>query len=59
MRLLDKNADTRLGANGVDEVLAHPWLSRLDPNMILTKTLQPSTKPFVTEDPLDVGNFSK
>ena len=32
LKLLDKKADTRLGVNGLDEVLAHPWLSGLDPD---------------------------
>ena len=30
LRLLDKNKSTRLGANGIDEILNHPWFSNLD-----------------------------
>lgn len=29
-RLLHKNPDLRLGANGVDEIKAHPWLQAVD-----------------------------
>jgi len=37
-KLLDKDADTRIGANGdVEEILAHPWFADLDRDKLLAK----------------------
>ena len=33
-KLLDKNRENRLGANGVDEILQHPWFADLDLNAL-------------------------
>jgi serum/glucocorticoid-regulated kinase 2 len=30
LKLLDKDKRTRLGCNGVDEILGHPWFKNLD-----------------------------
>lgn len=30
LRLLDKNKRTRLGANGIEEILQHPWFKDID-----------------------------
>ena len=57
-KVLDKNPATRLGAQGgVDELLAHPWLSTLDSNDILAKKIEAPMKPKLSNDPLDVSNF--
>jgi len=37
MQLLDKSKHTRLGAGGVDEIKAHPWLNNVDWEGILNK----------------------
>ena len=34
-RLLDKNPKTRLGMGGSSEVMAHPWLSEIDVDLML------------------------
>jgi len=37
LKLLDKNKKTRLGASGVDEILAHSWFSTLNTEKLLAK----------------------
>jgi len=37
IKLLDKNKKTRLGANGIDEILKHPWFRTLDIEKLLKK----------------------
>ena len=44
-RLLDKNPKTRLGVAGSSEVMAHPWLSEIDVDLMLQKKLEPPMKP--------------
>jgi len=44
-RLLDKEKKTRLGANGVDEILSHPWFGDLDTQKLLRRELESSYKP--------------
>lgn len=57
-KLLDKNAPTRLGTkDGLAEVLAHPWLSDIDQDRILEKTIEAPVKPTLTKDVFDVSNF--
>jgi serine/threonine protein kinase len=43
-RLLDKNDKTRLGANGCQEIMAHPWFKSLNWDRIITDRERP---PFV------------
>jgi len=57
-RLLDKNPDYRLGSGGIQEVLSHPWLSKLDSSKILAKTIEAPMKPKLSSNPLDVSNFA-
>lgn len=41
LRLLDKNKRTRLGVNGIDEIMSHAWFSDIDINALLAKKLVP------------------
>lgn len=41
LRLLDKNKKTRLGVNGIDEIMKHAWFSDLDLDALLAKKLVP------------------
>lgn len=50
VKLLDKSRKKRLGANGVEEILAHPWFSSLDMDKLIDKELDPPYKPAITED---------
>lgn len=50
LRLLDKNKKTRLGVNGVDEILQHPWFAVLDKKQLLAKEITPPYKPEVKDD---------
>lgn len=50
LKLLDKSRKTRLGANGVDEILAHKWFSDLDMDKLVRKELVPPYKPAIGED---------
>ena len=50
VKLLDKNKKTRLGANGIDEILKHPWFRNLDIEKLLKKELEPPYKPEIKED---------
>lgn len=45
VKLLDKNRKTRLGANGIDEILEHPWFSDIDKDRLLAKELDPPYVP--------------
>lgn len=43
-QLLDKDPETRLGSvGGTKEVLKHPFFADIDPDMVLTKAVRPST----------------
>lgn len=37
VKLLDKNRKSRLGNNGMDEILAHPWFADIDKDQLLAK----------------------
>ena len=50
VKLLDKNRQSRLGANGIDEILAHPWFADLNMTALQNKELTPPYVPRVTED---------
>lgn len=50
LKLLDKSRKTRLGANGVDEILAHKWFSDLNMDKLVRKELVPPYKPAIGED---------
>ena len=56
VKLLDKNRKTRLGNNGMDEILAHPWFSDIDRTQLLEKALPP---PYVPQTKEDLAYFDK
>ncbi len=41
LRLLDKNKKTRLGVNGIDEIMNHAWFKDIDLDALLAKKLVP------------------
>lgn len=50
LRLLDKDKFTRLGANGVEEVLGHRWFADLDMEALQAKKLDPPYVPSLSDD---------
>jgi serum/glucocorticoid-regulated kinase 2 len=50
LRLLDKNKKTRLGVNGIDEIMKHPWFADLDLDALIAKKLEPPYKPDSNDD---------
>lgn len=56
VKLLDKNKRERLGANGVDEILSHPWFADLDIQKLTAKELTP---PYVPKVQADLAYFDK
>ena len=44
-KLLDKNEKTRIGANGCEEIMAHPWFTCINWNAIYEKKQQAPYKP--------------
>ena len=59
-KLLEKNPQERLGARGgVDEILNHPWLKKLDRQDILDKKVPAEIIPNISENPFDINSFSK
>lgn len=47
MKLLNKDRTQRLGANGIDEILAHPWFADLNIEALLQKQIDPPYVPRV------------
>ena len=58
-KLLVKDPEHRLGTNGAEEVLAHPWLSVFDHQQILERGLDVPIKPTLSEDTHDVHYFAE
>jgi len=57
-KLLEKDPINRLGSKGgIEEVLAHPFLSTINFESLVDKQLEPPFKPKLTDDLLDVSNF--
>lgn len=50
VKLLDKDRTSRLGVNGVEEILSHPWFADLDMDKLVKKELTPPYVPKVQED---------
>lgn len=50
VNLLHKDKKKRLGANGIDEILKHPWFRTLDIEKLLKKQIDPPYKPEIKED---------
>ncbi|KAI5287865.1 hypothetical protein KEM54_005666 [Ascosphaera aggregata] len=55
-RLLDRDPQRRLGANGAAEIKAHHFFSNIDWRKLLERKYEPSFRPNVT-DARDVTNF--
>lgn len=61
-RLLDKNPSTRLGQNGCEEIMAHPWFRSLNWESIISDRKKP---PFVPSRDVNaasqsqIGNFAE
>lgn len=51
MRLLDRNAVRRLGANGAAEIKAHPFFHSIDWRKLLMRKYEPAFKPNVVSSP--------
>ena len=49
-KLLNKEKTKRLGANGVKEILQHPWFADLDLGKLLEKKLDPPYKAALEQD---------
>ncbi|KAI9682703.1 MAG: hypothetical protein M1829_006690 [Trizodia sp. TS-e1964] len=57
-RLLDRNPNHRLGANGASEIKAHVFFHSIDWRKLLQRKYEPTFKPNVT-DALDTANFDR
>ncbi|RMZ76666.1 hypothetical protein DV738_g4784, partial [Chaetothyriales sp. CBS 135597] len=57
-RLLDRNPERRLGANGAAEIKAHHFFANIDWRKLLQRKYEPSFKPSVV-DARDTANFDK
>ncbi|KAF2261524.1 kinase-like protein [Lojkania enalia] len=57
-RLLDRNAEKRLGAKGAAEIKAHYFFHSIDWRKLLERKYEPSFKPNVT-DAKDTANFDR
>ncbi|KAH7264580.1 Serine/threonine-protein kinase [Fusarium solani] len=55
-KLLNRNPEERLGANGSAEIKAHPFFHAIDWRKLLQRKYEPAFKPNVT-DALDTANF--
>ncbi|KXJ86183.1 kinase-like domain-containing protein [Microdochium bolleyi] len=55
-KLLNRNPEERLGANGSAEIKAHPFFHAIDWRKLLQRKYEPTFKPSVI-DALDTGNF--
>ncbi|UPK94540.1 hypothetical protein LCI18_005475 [Fusarium solani-melongenae] len=55
-KLLNRNPEERLGANGSAEIKAHPFFHAIDWRKLLQRKYEPTFKPNVT-DALDTANF--
>lgn len=57
-RLLDRNAEKRLGAKGAAEIKAHYFFHSIDWRKLLERKYEPSFKPAV-QDAKDTANFDR
>ncbi|KAH7246501.1 kinase-like domain-containing protein [Fusarium tricinctum] len=55
-KLLNRNPEERLGANGSAEIKAHPFFHAIDWRKLLQRKYEPTFKPSVA-DALDTANF--
>ncbi|KAL1296948.1 hypothetical protein AAFC00_004552 [Neodothiora populina] len=57
-RLLDRDANKRLGVNGAAEIKAHPFFHSIDWRKLLDRKYEPSFKPNVVDE-RDTENFDR
>ncbi|KAH6685962.1 kinase-like domain-containing protein [Plectosphaerella plurivora] len=57
-KLLNRNPEERLGANGSAEIKAHPFFHAIDWRKLLQRKYEPAFKPSVI-DALDTANFDE
>ncbi|KAL9624853.1 MAG: hypothetical protein Q9160_000900 [Pyrenula sp. 1 TL-2023] len=57
-KLLDRNPERRLGANGAAEIKAHAFFANIDWRKLLQRKYEPSFKPNVA-DARDTANFDR
>jgi serum/glucocorticoid-regulated kinase 2 len=55
-KLLERDPNKRLGANGSAEIKAHPFFHAIDWRKLLQRKYEPTFKPYVT-DALDTAHF--
>mmetsp|Transcript_42273 Transcript_42273/g.40498 ORF Transcript_42273/g.40498 Transcript_42273/m.40498 type:complete len:121 (+) Transcript_42273:1249-1611(+) len=59
-KLLEKDPANRLGSkNGLEEILAHPWLGSINIQQLVDKGIEAPFKPKLSEDIMDVSNFDQ
>lgn len=59
-QLLEKDPANRLGSkNGLEEILAHPWIQSIDLGKLEKKEIEAPFKPTLSKDIMDVSNFDK
>jgi len=58
LKLLNKNADARLGTNGADDIKKHPWFKDIDWDLLSQKKVNPPFKPKVRSE-FDTDNFDE
>lgn len=54
---LEKDPKKRLGSNGLDEIINHPWFDDIDKAQLLKRQIPPPFKPKLSRDKLDTTNF--
>ena len=55
-RLLDKDANTRLGVNGSREIMSHPWFSDINFEEVISDKMQP---PFIPAKDVNAASQSE
>lgn len=61
-RLLDKNEKTRLGTNGCEEIMAHPWFKNINWEQIISDRKRPPyipPKDVNAASQSEIGNFAE
>eukprot|EP00347_Sterkiella_histriomuscorum_P020775 403336510 len=58
-KLLHKDPTKRLGNNGYQDVIKHPFFNKIDFQALQNKQLDAPYKPFLTTDVFDVSNFEQ
>lgn len=56
LRLLDKDPNTRLGANGCEEIMLHPWFRKVQWEKIISDTHEP---PFIPLKDINAASQSE